>query len=522
MSSRARYPPPGMGGGRGGGAGGGMNPNMGPNPNFQPRNMNQQYVQRSQAQNQQNNQLYQNPQPQQWLRRAQADSTVDEVEKTVQSEAVDSSSQDWKGRLKLPPQDTRYRTEDVTATKGNEFEDYFLKRELLMGIYEKGFERPSPIQEESIPIALTGSDILARAKNGTGKTAAFCIPALEKIDQDKNAIQVVILVPTRELALQTSQVCKELGKHLKIEVMATTGGTSLKDDIMRLYQPVHLLVGTPGRILDLARKGVCHLNECSMLVMDEADKLLSPEFQPSIEQLISFMPPTRQILMFSATFPVTVKDFKDRYLRRPYIINLMDELTLKGITQFYAFVEERQKVHCLNTLFSKLQINQSIIFCNSVNRVELLAKKITELGYSCFYIHAKMLQDHRNRVFHDFRNGACRNLVCTDLFTRGIDIQAVNVVINFDFPKNSETYLHRVGRSGRFGHLGLAVNLITYEDRFNLYVIDLDFIVLVYCVMLSLIFHFHLLSSFRYRIEQELGTEIKQIPPHIDQAIYCQ
>ncbi|KAJ8573224.1 hypothetical protein K7X08_009735 [Anisodus acutangulus] len=426
-------------------------------------------------------------------------------------------------------EDTRYRTEDVTATKGNEFEDYFLKCELLMGIYEKGFERPSPIQEESIPIALTGSDILARAKNGTGKTAAFCIPALEKIDQDKNAIQgffqavetasgrnasstvslfsdfigctfhgltdkaIVILVPTRELALQTSQVCKELGKHLKIQVMVTTGGTSLKDDIMRLYQPVHLLVGTPGRILDLARKGVCILKDWSMLIMDEADKLLSPEFQPSIEQLIRFVPENSQMLMFSATFPVTVKDFKERYLHKPYVINLMDELTLKGITQFYAFVEERQKVHCLNTLFSKLQINQSIIFCNSVNRVELLAKKITELGYSCFYIHAKMLQDHRNRVFHDFCNGACRNLVCTDLFTRGIDIQAVNVVINIDFPKNSETYLHRVGRSGRSGHLGLAVNLITYEDRFNL-----------------------------YRIEQELGTEINQIPPQIDQAIYCQ
>ncbi|KAL6498815.1 Envelope glycoprotein gp160 [Orobanche gracilis] len=490
MSLRARYPPPGMGGGRGG-----MKPNSGPNPNSQPRNPTQQYVQRGPVPNNQNHQLFQNPQQQQWLRRAQClptDST-EEVEKTIQSEAIDSSSQDWKTQLKLPPQDTRYRTEDVTATKGNEFEDYFLKRELLMGIYEKGFERPSPIQEESIPIVLTGSDILARAKNGTGKTAAYCIPALEKIDQDKNSIQVVILVPTRELALQTSQVCKELGKHLKVQVMATFGGTSLKDDIMRLYQPVHLLVGTPGRILDLARKGVCVLKDCCMLVMDEADKLLSPEFQPSIEQLIHFLPANRQILLFSATFPVTVKDFKDRYLQRPYIINLMDELTLKGITQFYAFVEERQKVHCLNTLFAKLQINQSIIFCNSVNRVELLAKKITELGYSCFYIHAKMLQDHRNRVFHDFRNGACRNLVCTDLFTRGIDIQAVNVVINFDFPKNAETYLHRVGRSGRFGHLGLAVNLITYEDRFNL-----------------------------YRIEQELGTEIKQIPPHIDQAIYCQ
>ncbi|GER30369.1 ATP-dependent RNA helicase DHH1 [Striga asiatica] len=486
--NRGRYPP-GIGNGRGGGSGDGVGVGN-TNQNYQSRNPHypqpQPPYQQRTAQNQ----------PQQWMRRnpnaAVVSDSSNEVEKTVQPDAAGSTSKDWKARLAIPPPDTRYKTEDVTATKGNEFEDYFLKRDLLMGIYEKGFERPSPIQEESIPIALTGSDILARAKNGTGKTAAFCIPALEKIDSDKNVIQVVILVPTRELALQTSQVCKELGKHLKIQVMVSTGGTSLKDDIMRLYQPVHLLVGTPGRILDLTKKGICVLKDCSVLVMDEADKLLSPEFQPSIEQLIAFLPPNRQILMYSATFPVTVKDFKDKYLRKPYIINLMDELTLKGITQYYAFVEERQKVHCLNTLFSKLQINQSIIFCNSVNRVELLAKKITELGYSCFYIHAKMLQDHRNRVFHDFRNGACRNLVCTDLFTRGIDIQAVNVVINFDFPKNSETYLHRVGRSGRFGHLGLAVNLITYEDRFNL-----------------------------YRIEQELGTEIKQIPPHIDQAIYC-
>ena len=211
-----------------------------------------------------------------------------------------------------------------------------------------------------------------------------------------------------------------------------------------------------------------------------------------MEALLGRCSPTRQILLFSATFPVTVKGFKEKFLQDAYVINLMDELTLRGITQFYAFVEERQKVHCLNTLFTKLDINQSIIFCNSTNRVELLAKKITELGYSCFYIHAKMRQEDRNRVFHEFRNGSTRHLVSSDLFTRGIDIQSVNVVINFDFPKNSETYLHRIGRSGRFGHLGLAINLITYEDRFNL-----------------------------YRIEQELGTEIKPIPSTIDRNLYC-
>ncbi|KAJ2761709.1 DExD/H-box ATP-dependent RNA helicase dhh1, partial [Coemansia nantahalensis] len=405
--------------------------------------------------------------------------------------AAAAAAADWKRSLNVPAKDMRPQTEDVTATKGNEFEDYYLKRELLMGIFEAGFERPSPIQEESIPIAVAGRDILARAKNGTGKTAAFVIPALEKVNTAVAKIQCLILVPTRELALQTSQVCKTLGKHMGVNVMVSTGGTLLKDDIIRLSETVHILVGTPGRVLDLAGKGVADLGQAETFIMDEADKLLSPEFTPVIEQLLAFFPPARQILLYSATFPLVVKSFKDKHMNKPYEINLMEELTLRGVTQYYAFVEERQKVHCLNTLFSKLQINQSIIFCNSTNRVELLAKKITELGYSCFYSHARMIQSHRNRVFHDFRNGACRNLVCSDLLTRGIDIQAVNVVINFDFPKNAETYLHRIGRSGRFGHLGLAINLVTYEDRFNL-----------------------------YKIEQELGTEIQPIPQVIDKRLY--
>jgi ATP-dependent RNA helicase DDX6/DHH1 len=307
-----------------------------------------------------------------------------------------------------------------------------------------------------------------------------------------NLCVVLLLVPTRELALQTSAIVKEIGKHMAVQVMVTTGGTNLRDDIMRLYSPVHILVGTPGRIHDLADKGIADLSNCNTVVMDEADKLLSPEFQPVLEALILKTADERQILLFSATFPVTVRGFKQKFLPNGYIINLMDELTLRGITQFYAFVEERQKVHCLNTLFSKLEINQSIIFCNSVNRVELLAKKITELGYSCFYIHAKMKQEDRNRVFHEFRNGSTRHLVSSDLFTRGIDIQSVNVVINFDFPKTAETYLHRIGRSGRFGHLGLAINLITYDDRYHL-----------------------------FRVEQELGTEIRPIPPQIDRNLYC-
>jgi len=398
---------------------------------------------------------------------------------------------DWKNQLKLPPKDNRQRTSDVTDREGKEFEDFCLTRELLMGIFEMGWEKPSPIQEASIPMSLSGRDILARAKNGTGKTGAYSIPLLERIDVTLDAIQGLIVVPTRELALQVSQICTDLAKHLQVKVMVTTGGTGLKDDIIRVYQKVHVIIATPGRIIDLMEKNVCKMDQCKMLVLDEADKLLSQDFNRMLDKLISFLPTKRQILLFSATFPITVESFMKKHAIDPYKINLMDELTLKGVTQYYAFVQERQKVHCLNTLFSKLEINQSIIFCNSTQRVELLAKKITDLGYACYYIHARMNQADRNRVFHDFRKGHCRNLVCSDLFTRGIDIQAVNVVINFDFPKMSETYLHRIGRSGRYGHLGIAINLITYEDRFNL-----------------------------QKIESELGTEIKPIPREIDKALY--
>lgn len=397
----------------------------------------------------------------------------------------------WKASLSLPPKDRRFKTADVTETKGVEFEDFCLSRDLLMGVFEKGWEKPSPIQEAAIGVALSGQDILARAKNGTGKTGAYCLPVIEKINPSLKKIQALIVVPTRELALQTSQICVELSKHLMLKVMVTTGGTDLREDIMRLSGPVHLVIATPGRILDLMEKQVADVTNCKTFVLDEADKLLSQDFQGVLDRMISFLPRDRQIMLFSATFPMSVTDFMKKHMRKPYEINLMDELTLIGVTQYYAYVQEKQKVHCLNTLFRKLQINQSIIFCNSTQRVELLAKKITEIGYSCYYIHSKMAQTHRNRVFHDFRQGNCRNLVCSDLLTRGIDIQAVNVVINFDFPRNAETYLHRIGRSGRFGHLGVAINLVTYEDRHNL-----------------------------RRIEEELRTHIEPIPKTVDPKLY--
>jgi len=401
----------------------------------------------------------------------------------------------WKARIKKPEADKRRKTADVTGTQGSDFEEFGLKRTLLMGIYEQNYEKPSPIQEESLPRILMGKNVMARAKNGTGKTGAFGIPCLQMVDDTSPRTQIVVVAPTRELALQTSAVLRGLAKHMPLNILASTGGMSLKDDILRLKNPagVHVIVGTPGRLWDLTKQRVANLSAVKAVTMDEADKLLSGNFIGLVEEILSYCPKSRQLLLYSATFPAAVQDFCRKWMPVHTKINLMDELTLKGLTQYYAYVDEKQKVHCLHTLFKRLEINQAIVFCNSANRVELLSRKITQLGFSCYYIHARMLQQHRNKVFHDFRSGHCRNLVCTDLFTRGIDIQSVNVVINFDFPRSAETYLHRIGRSGRFGHLGLAINFITSHNRQDL-----------------------------YAIERELNTEIKPIPTEIDKELYVE
>ena len=324
------------------------------------------------------------------------------------------------------------------------------------------------------------------------------IPIIQLIKTDKkngNAIQALILVPTRELALQISSTVKEIGKYLNVQCMVSTGGTDLKEDIHRLRNlstPVHVVVGTPGRVFDLSVKKIMNLSKCGIIVLDEADKLLSQDFEKTVENIIKRLPHQRQIMLFSATFPSDVRKFQEKYMPNSVMKNLMKELTLLGITQYYTYIEEKLKLNCLHTLFQKLEINQAIIFCNATIRVKLLAKKVMEMGMSCFFIHAKMDQQERNKVFHDFRNNACRCLVSTDLMTRGIDIPNVNVVINFDFPKNSETYLHRIGRSGRFGHLGIAISFVTDDDLKNY-----------------------------YTIKKELDTDIDPMPQNIDRDKYA-
>ncbi|KAK2118319.1 putative ATP-dependent RNA helicase ddx6 [Saguinus oedipus] len=269
-----------------------------------------------------------------------------------------------------------------------------------MGIFETGWEKPSPIQEESIPIALSGRDILARAKNGIGKSGAYLIPLLERLDLKKDKIQAMVIFPTRELALQVSQICIQVRKHMGgAKVMVTIRGPNLRDDIMRVDDTVHVVIVTSGRILDLIKKGIAKVDHVQMIVLDEADKLLSQDFVQIMEDIILMLPKNRQILLYSATFPLSVQKFMNSHLQKPYEINLMEKLTLKGVTQYYAYVTECQKL--------------------------------------------------------------------------------------------AETYLHRIRRSGRFRHLGLAINLITYDDCFNL-----------------------------KSIEEQLGTEIKSIPSNTDKSLY--
>lgn len=263
-----------------------------------------------------------------------------------------SETDNWKDQLNLPEKDARIRTADVAPSDDITFETFCLKRDLLKGIYEKGWEYPSPVQRSSIPVALSHRDIIARAKNGTGKTGAYSIPILDSIDTSLNKIQACILVPTRELALQTSQICIELSKHMDIKIMLVIGGTFLKDDLIRLSQTVHVVIGTPGRLVDLMTRGFADLSQCKTIVLDEADKLLSEELKCAVENVLQHVEPDRQLMVYSATYPVAVSSFIAKHLRDPYEINLMEKLTLRGITEYYAYVQEKHKVRLCASIFS--------------------------------------------------------------------------------------------------------------------------------------------------------------------------
>lgn len=347
------------------------------------------------------------------------------------------------------------------------FEDMELKESLLRGIFSYGYEKPSYIQSRAIVPFIQGNDVIAQAQSGTGKTATFTISCLQRIDEKLNESQVIVLSHTRELADQIKNVITEISKYLGVDVNLTVGGTSIKENIEGLKQRPHIIIGTPGRILDMLNKRHIKIEALRMLILDEADELLSKIFINQIYEIFKTLPRDIQVGLYSATMTPDFFKLSSKFMRDPVkILVKNEELTLDGIKQFYIDVEKNEyKYDTLCDIYSIIRISQSIIYCNSRRIVEILTNKLSNDDFSVSMIHGEMQQKERNQIMDDFRNGVSRVLISTDLLSRGIDIQQVSIVINYDVPQSLDSYIHRIGRSGRFGRKGTAINFVTNYDK---------------------------------------------------------
>ncbi|KAJ1374741.1 Eukaryotic initiation factor 4A [Parelaphostrongylus tenuis] len=341
-----------------------------------------------------------------------------------------------------------------------------LKQNLLRGIYAFGFEKPSAIQQRAIVPCTTGRDVIAQAQSGTGKTATFSISILQRIDENEPNVQALVMAPTRELAQQIQKVMCALGDYMNIKVLACIGGTSIRDDQRKLEAGVHVVVGTPGRVNDMINRSVLQTNRIKMFVLDEADEMLSRGFKDQIYEVFKTLPQEVQVVLLSATMPADVLDVTNRFMRNPIrILVKKEELTLEGIRQFYINVQKDEyKFETLCDLYDSVNVTQAVIFCNTRRKVEQLTEQMTKKQFTVSSLHGDMEQQDRNVIMREFRSGSSRVLITTDLLARGIDVQQVSLVINYDLPSNRENYIHRIGRSGRFGRKGVAINFITDND----------------------------------------------------------
>ncbi|KAJ2965102.1 hypothetical protein NQZ79_g99 [Umbelopsis isabellina] len=341
-----------------------------------------------------------------------------------------------------------------------------LKTELLRGIYAYGFERPSTIQQRAIMPVIKGHDVIAQAQSGTGKTATFSISILQRIDVTLKATQALILAPTRELALQIQKVVLALGDFMGAECHACVGGTNVREDMEKLRSGCHVVVGTPGRVFDMINRGAFKTDNMKMFVLDEADEMLSRGFREQIYDVFQLLPTETQVVLLSATMPPDVLEVTTKFMREPVrILVKRDELTLEGIKQFYVAVEKEEwKLDTLSDLYETVTITQAVIFCNTRRKVDWLTDKLHAREFTVSAMHGDMSQEQREVIMKEFRSGSSRVLITTDLLARGIDVQQVSLVINYDLPANRENYLHRIGRGGRFGRKGVAINFVTSED----------------------------------------------------------
>lgn len=346
------------------------------------------------------------------------------------------------------------------------FDGMELPEELLRGIYSYGFEKPSAIQQRAIKPAISGRDLIAQAQSGTGKTATFAIGCLAVVKKEIQACQALILAPTRELACQIQKVVLALGDYMDVKVHACVGGTAVRDDIRTLQDGVHIVVGTPGRVNDMITRRALRLDSMKQFFLDEADEMLSRGFKEQIYDIFKFLPEQVQVCLFSATMPLDVLEVTDKFMREPVrILVKKDELTLEGIKQFYIAVDrEEWKLETLCDLYETLTITQAIIYCNTRRKVDWLQEEMQKKDFTVSCMHGDMDQRERDIIMREFRTGSSRVLITTDLLARGIDVQQVSLVINFDLPTNRENYIHRIGRSGRFGRKGVAINFLTEGD----------------------------------------------------------
>lgn len=337
-----------------------------------------------------------------------------------------------------------------------------LSEELVQAVLDMGFEEPSPIQSQAIPYLLEGHDIIGQAQTGTGKTAAFGIPIIEKIIRPKYRVQALVLTPTRELAIQVSEELSKIGKYKKIRTLPIYGGQSIEMQIRALQRGVHIVVGTPGRIMDHLNRKTLILNQVKTVVLDEADEMLDMGFIDDIEFILKEAPVPRQTVLFSATMPNAIKSLAGNYMTNPQNIAVSrDTLTVPKIEQVYYAVRKENKLNVLCRILDMESVGLSIIFCRTKKGVDELAESLQGRGYLAEGLHGDLSQAQRNRVMKKFRDANIELLIATDVAARGLDIDNVSHVINYDIPQDPESYVHRIGRTGRAGKSGLAITLVT-------------------------------------------------------------
>jgi translation initiation factor 4A len=346
------------------------------------------------------------------------------------------------------------------------FDDLTLKENLLRGVYSYGFENPSIIQHKSVPVMCKGVDLIAQAQSGTGKTGAFAMGCLNSLDEDLKRTQVLIISPTHELVNQTYDVLENIGKYMNVTMMKVMGGTNMNECRDGLSKDPQIIVGSPGRILDMINRRNLFTDNIRQVILDEADEILSYGFKESIHDIIKSIPQNSQICLFSATIPEDVLDLSNKFLREPENILVKKEaLTLEGIRQFFINVKVNDwKLDVLKDLYDTINISQCIIYINSRNKLMDVYENLSGADFPVSYIHGELTSQERKKTMEEFKSGHTRILLSTDLLSRGIDIQQLSLVINFDLPKSKETYIHRIGRSGRYGRKGVSINLVTDRD----------------------------------------------------------